>query len=65
MTDRIVEAFCYCMCYLTCLILVSACWVGLEYILEGAVHNSDVDGIVAMILSWFITDKCVRSKKNG
>jgi hypothetical protein len=43
--------------YFICLILVSACWVGLEYILEGAVHSSDVDGIVAIVLSYFITDK--------
>lgn len=60
MTDRIIEIFCYCMYYITCLILVSVCWVGLEYVWEGAVHSSDTDGIVAMILSWFMTDKCVK-----
>lgn len=48
------------VCYLICLILVSACWVGLEYILEGAVHSSDVDGIAAVVLSYFITDKFYR-----
>ena len=47
--------------YFICLILVSACWVGLEYILERAVHSSDVDGIVAVVLSYFITDKFYRS----
>ena len=60
MTDKIIEFFCYCMYYVTCLIIVSACWVGLEYVLEGSVHSSDVDGIVAMILSWFITNKCTK-----
>lgn len=39
------------------LFIVSACWVGLEYILEGAVHSSDVDGAVAIVLSGFIADK--------
>jgi hypothetical protein len=43
--------------FLICLLIVSACWVGLEYILEGVVHNSDVDGYVAVVLSGFITDK--------
>lgn len=57
--DKIMEAFYYCMYYITCLILVSACWVGLEYLLEGAVHSSDIDGIVAMVLSLFITNKCI------
>ena len=45
--------------YIIILFLVSACWVGLEYTLEGVVHGSDVDGFVAMILSYFITDKII------
>ena len=45
--------------YIIILFLVSACWVGLEYTLEGVVHSSDVDGFVAMILSYFITDKII------
>ena len=50
------------ICYFVCLFLVSDCWVGLEYILDGAVHSSDVDGIVAIVLSYFITDKFMRGK---
>lgn len=46
--------------FLICLIIVSACWVGLEYILEGAVHTSEVDGYVAIVLSGIITDKLMR-----
>lgn len=49
--------------YFICLLLVSACWVGLEYLLEGTVHNSDVDGIVAIVLSYFITDKFMGGKQ--
>lgn len=45
--------------YFICLLLVSACWVGLEYLLEGSVHSSDVDGIVAIVLSCFIADKFI------
>jgi hypothetical protein len=45
--------------YFICLLLVSACWVGLEYTLEGVVHSSDVDGIMAIVLSYFITDKFI------
>lgn len=43
-------------CFFISLFIVSTCWVGLEYILEGAVHNSQVDGYVAVILSGFITN---------
>lgn len=55
--DDFLRAIC---CYLICLLIVSACWVGLEYILEGVVHSSDVDGMITMILSWFITDKFIK-----
>ena len=48
------------VCYFICLILVSTCWVGLEYILEGSVNSSDVDGAVAFVLSYFLTDKFYR-----
>ena len=45
--------------YIACLLCVSACWVGLEYVLEGAVHSSDVDGLIAIIFSYLITEKFV------
>ena len=41
------------------LFLVTACWVGLEYVLEGVVHTSEVDGYVAIILSGFIANSCM------
>ena len=44
-------------CYFICLLIVSACWVGLEYIIEGYVHSSEIDGFVAAIFSWFIADR--------
>ena len=47
-------------CFLACLLIVSACWVGLEYILEGSVHTSEVDGYIAIILSGIITNKIMR-----
>ena len=52
--DEFFRAVC---CYVICLLIVSACWVGLEYILEGVVHTSEVDGYVAAILSGFIANK--------
>ena len=54
--EKIIKIIC---CYIVCLIIVSACWVGFEYILEGIVHDSNIDGMVAMLLSWFITDKYI------
>ena len=44
-------------CFFICLFLVTGCWVGFEYLLEGFVHTSKVDGYVAIILSGFIADK--------
>ena len=44
-------------CYFVCLLVVSSCWVGLEYILEGVVHSSQVDGYVSVVLSCFMADK--------
>ena len=52
--EKLIKAVCL---YVFFLIIISSCWVGLEYVLEGAVHNSDVDGIVAYLLAWFVTDK--------
>lgn len=54
MMNEFLRAACY---FLICLLIVSACWVGLEYILEGAVHTSEVDGYVAIVLSGIIADK--------
>ena len=47
------------LCYVAVLLCVSSCWVGLEYTLEEAVHSSDVDGFIAIVLSYFITDKII------
>lgn len=46
-------------CYFVCLLVVSSCWVGLEYIVEGVVHGSNVDGFIAVVLSYFMTDKYI------
>ena len=52
----------FAFCYIFCLWLVTACWVGFEYITEGIVHSSDVDGFVAVVLSYLITDKFIGGK---
>lgn len=41
--------------YVIVLFLLTLCWVGAEYIFEGHVHSSDVDGVIAYILAYFIT----------
>ena len=45
--------------YLLCLMIVSSCWIGIEYIIENAVHSSSVDLMFAAFLSYFITDKYI------
>ena len=54
--EKFIRAFFY---FIISLFLVSACWVGLEYILEGVVHSSEVDGYVAIILSGFVANTCM------
>ena len=39
--------------------LVTVCWVGFEYVLEGVAHISVVDRYVAIILSGFIANSCM------
>lgn len=51
--NETVKFFC---CYFICLLIVSGCWVGFEYIIDGYVHSSEIDGIVAAFLSWIIAN---------
>ena len=53
---NIIKYICF---YFICLMFVNACWIGLEYTIDGAVHSSDVDSIIAIVLSYFITDKYI------
>ena len=57
--NRIYEKIKVIFKYIFVLIFITVCWVGLEYIFEGAVHTSDIDGVIAMILSYFVTDKYI------
>lgn len=50
--------------YIICLLCVSACWVGFEYVIEGAVHTSKVDSIIAMVLSYFIAEFIYFKREN-
>lgn len=52
--DETIKFIC---CYFICLLFVSVCWIGLEYVFEGCVHISGVDGFVAAILGWFVADR--------
>ena len=54
--EKFIRALFY---FIISLFLVSACWVGLEYTLEGVVHSSEVDGYVAIILSGFVANTCM------
>lgn len=49
--------------YVLMLIIVTLCWVGAEYVIEGVVHTSKVDGYVAGILSCQLTFELFRLGK--
>jgi hypothetical protein len=39
------------------LILITLCWIGAEWLCEGAVHTSKIDGCVAVILAQYVSSK--------
>lgn len=48
--------------YIYVLLLVTVFWIGLEYVVDCSIHSSDADSIIAMILSYYITDKYLWNK---
>lgn len=56
--------------YIGVFFLIDLVWVGAEYLFEGAVHTSKVDGFICGILSYHIVKDIMRldrevSKKHG
>ena len=57
--------------FLTLWILVSLCWVGAEFVFEGTVHSSKVDGYFSVLLAYFVLkdidhlDKILSERKEG
>ena len=48
--------------YIYVLLLITVFWIGVEYVVDGVIHSSDADSIIAMILSYYITDKYLWNK---
>lgn len=40
--------------YVVVFLLADLCWIGAEYLFEGAVHSSKVDGYVLALLTCYI-----------
>ena len=56
--------------YIGVFFLIDLVWVGAEYLFEGAVHTSKVDGYICALLSYLIVKDIMRldrevSKKHG
>ena len=56
--------------YIGIFCLIDLVWVGAEYVFEGAVHTSMVDGFICALLSYHIVKDIMRldrevSKKHG
>lgn len=51
----IINAAVLLLLYLAILFVITLCWVGAEYLFEGYVHSSHVDGGVAGVLAYYIT----------
>ena len=52
-------------------ILISLCWVGAEFVFEGVVHSSKVDGYFSGLLAYFVLkdidhlDKILSDRREG
>ena len=49
--------------YVVVYILADLCWVGAEYLFEGAVHSSKVDGYVMALLTCYIVKDLKRLER--
>lgn len=45
----------FALMYAFILTILTLCWVGAEYVFEGAVHSSKVDSWIACLLSYYMT----------
>lgn len=48
--------------YYYVLLIITVCWIGIEYVVDGVIHSSEADSIIAMVLSYFITNKYLWNK---
>ena len=46
------------------LILITLCWIGAEWMIEGVVHTSKVDGAVALVLAQYVSSR-IHERRNG
>lgn len=51
----IINAAILLLLYVAILFVITLCWVGAEYLFESHVHSSRVDGGVAGVLAYYIT----------
>lgn len=49
--------------YVVVYLLADLCWIGAEYLFEGAVHSSKVDGYVLALLTCYIVKDLKRLEK--
>lgn len=54
MKDPIIEISLNIVLFFVVLYIVTLCWVGAEYLFEGVVHKSKVDGAIGVMLSCHI-----------
>lgn len=51
------------MMYVVVYIIADLCWVGAEYLFEGGVHSSKVDGYVMALLTCYIVKDLKRLER--
>ena len=57
--DILIQILLFCVVY----VVISLSWIGAEYLFDGVVHTSHVDGFFAGILSYCITKDLIRLDK--
>ena len=61
--EMMLTGVCNIMMYVVVYIIADLCWVGAEYLFEGGVHSSKVDGYVMALLTCYIVKDLKRLER--
>ena len=62
-TERVLSAAAKGLLFLLLYVMLDLCWIGAEYVFEGIVHGSRIDGVVLTWLCWLIMREIERFER--
>lgn len=58
--EMLLDALMRVVMYIVVYFGIALCWVGAEYLFEGAVHSSEIDGLVLCYLTYYVVRDLLR-----